>query len=264
MRKRGPAQDERNVRGAAVCAVVLCAGQGTRMGAERNKVLLPLAGKPIVVHSIEACLRARAVTDVLLVAHPHELEQLRELVQTFRLARVRAVIPGGMTRHGSELCALNTLRQDIEGGSVGIVLMHDGARPLVRTADISRLIRAARVVGGALLATPAAPHETVARVAADETVQTVYPPDDVWHAQTPQAFAASALLRAYDAAARVGFEGTDTATTYERLGLPVQVVTGSPDNIKITTPLDLARAEMLLSASAPPAARIRHPVSGQR
>jgi 2-C-methyl-D-erythritol 4-phosphate cytidylyltransferase len=246
-------------KSGGVCAIVLCAGQGTRMGAERNKVLLPLAGKPIVVHAIEACLRTRAVTEVLLVAHPREVEEVRGIVRAYQLARVRDVIPGGATRHASESCALNALRQAIEAGEVEIVLIHDGARPLVRPADITRLVRAAREGGGALLATPGDPAETIAQVQADGTVSAVCRPEEVWHAQTPQAFDAVALLRAYDDAARTGFEGTDTASSLERRGALVRVVKGSPDNIKITTPLDLARAEALLSGSARRAARVRDP-----
>lgn len=250
-------------RWGTACAVVLCAGQGARMGADRNKVFLPLAGRPILVRSIEACLRARAVGDVLLVAHPREVEQVRSLVAEYRLHRVRGVIPGGATRHASEYCALNALRPAIVAGEVAIVLIHDGARPLVRPADITRLVAAARRGGGALLATPADPAETIVAVEAGGTVSALYSPDEVWRAQTPQAFEAATLLRAYDDAARTGYEGTDTASSLERLGVAVRVVQGSPRNIKITTPLDLARAEALLAGSAARAKRVRDPAGRQ-
>lgn len=242
-----------------ICAVVLSAGQGTRMGADRNKVFLTLAGRPILVRSVEACLAVPAVADVLLVAHPAEVEAVRQLLATFRIQRIRDVIPGGATRHASEYCALNALRPAIQTGEVDLVLIHDAARPLVRPADVARLIRAARQTGGALLAGKADPTEIVAQVTAGEIVRAIYSPASVWHAQTPQAFDAQTLLRAYDDAAQAGFAGTDTAASFERLGLPVRVVAGSPDNIKITTPLDLARAEALLSASALADAASRHP-----
>jgi 2-C-methyl-D-erythritol 4-phosphate cytidylyltransferase len=230
------------------------------MGADRNKVFLPLAGKPILVRSVEACLRARGVSEVLLVAHPQEIEEVCALVHTFHLTRIRDVIAGGATRHASEYCALNALRPGIEAGAVRMVLIHDAARPLARPSDIERLIVAART-HGALLATPGEPNEIVARVTDEGLVSDVYAPHAVWHAQTPQAFQAKELLRAYDEAARAGFEGTDTAATVERLGLPVRVVKGSFDNIKVTTPMDLALAEALLAASATRGQRGADPVS---
>ena len=232
-----------------VCAVVLCAGQGTRMGADRNKVFLPLAGTPILIRSVHACLRVRAVGSVLLVAHPHEVDDVRSLVTTYALPRIHGVIPGGATRHQSEYRALNALRPAIEAQQVRIVLIHDAARPLVRAPDISRLIRAAGSGAGALLAAGADAQEVVSHVTAEGAVDAIYPTDEIWHAQTPQACQAGLLLRAYDDAARDGFEGTDTASALERAGVRVRVVRGHADNIKITTTLDLARAEALLSRS---------------
>src|SRR5215469_14289679 len=90
--------------------VILCAGQGTRMGASQNKVFLPLLGKPMVLYSIEACQSARLVTDILLVAHPSEVEYCRkEILERYHISSVLAVIPGGVTRHQSEQCALDYL-----------------------------------------------------------------------------------------------------------------------------------------------------------
>jgi 2-C-methyl-D-erythritol 4-phosphate cytidylyltransferase len=246
-----------------IVAVVLSAGQGTRMGADRNKAFLPLAGRPILIRSVEACLGARAVSDVLVVAHPNEVDAVRQLVETYRIGRVRAVVPGGASRHASEYCALNALRPDIEAGAVDVVLIHDAARPLVRPSDITRLIRAARQTGGALLASQGDAAETLGRVVCDDVVCEVFPPNEVWHAQTPQAFAAKTLLRTYDDAAKAGFEGTDTASALERIGLPVQVVRASPDNIKVTTPLDLVRAEALLSGSGLSASTSGDPATGE-
>ncbi len=232
-----------------VVAVVLCAGQGTRMGAEGNKVFLPLGGVPIVVHAIRALERSRLIDDVVLVAHPREVEACRALAEGYGLRKVALVIPGGPTRHQSEYCALNALRERIERAEVAFVLVHDGARPFVSPREIAGLIQAAREEGGALLAEALASGEIVARVDAQDAVVEVYSPDRLWRAQTPQAFAAPVLLAAYDAAARDGFNGTDTASSVERMGQRVRVVAGNARNLKITTPDDLARAEALLRHS---------------
>jgi 2-C-methyl-D-erythritol 4-phosphate cytidylyltransferase len=230
-------------------AVILCAGQGTRMGAAGNKVFLPLGGKPLLAHAIAAFERAPTVDEILLVAHPREVEQCRALAARYHPRKVIGVVAGGASRHQSEQCALDALRERIDAGAVGMILIHDGARPFVTPDTIARLIRAAREVGGALLATPLAPDEVVAQVSDQGEVTTIFPTREVWRAQTPQAFAASILLEAYDSAASEGYEGTDTASVVERVGQPVQVVPGSPRNIKITTPGDLARAAMMLRRS---------------
>jgi 2-C-methyl-D-erythritol 4-phosphate cytidylyltransferase len=232
-------------------AVVLCAGQGTRMGAAGNKVFLPLAGKPLLAYTLAAFERADTVDDMLLVAHPTEVEFVRaEIVARHPLAKVAGVIAGGATRHQSEENALAALRPRIEAGAIGIVLIHDGARPCVRPDDIDTLVRAARECGGALLGTPVGAEEVIARIAGDGTLGATYPAGDLWRAQTPQAFAARALLAAYDLARRDGFDGTDTAASYERLGRPVQMVRGHADNIKVTTPEDLIRAAAILADRA--------------
>jgi 2-C-methyl-D-erythritol 4-phosphate cytidylyltransferase len=243
----------RGDRGTAVpahvtVAVVLAAGQGTRMSATGNKVFLPLAGKPILVHSLGVFERCSGVGETLLVAHASELEDCRALVERYGMGKVRAIIAGGATRHASEYAALNALRARIAGGAVRMVLIHDAARPCVRVAEVARLLRDARRVGGALLATPALPDESFALAGEDGAVTEWLAPQSLARAQTPQAFAARPLLAAYDAAAADGFEGTDTAATYARAGHQVVVTPGSAANLKITTPADLARAERALRA----------------
>jgi 2-C-methyl-D-erythritol 4-phosphate cytidylyltransferase len=234
--------------GKRTIAVVLCAGQGTRLGAGQNKVFLPLAGRPVVVHAVAALAACPAVHGVLLVAHPREVAYCEtEIVSRYGLSTVIGVIAGGASRHQSEERALAVLRPQIEAGALDLLLIHDGARPFVAPDDVARLIAAARTTGGAVLASALAPDEVVARVGADGTLAAVYGPDELWRAQTPQAFDAAALLSAYERAHTDGFEGTDTAASFERLGRAVAIVPGSPDNFKITTPHDLQRAERLIS-----------------
>lgn len=231
-------------------AIVLGAGQGTRMGADRNKVLLSLAGKPLLAHALGVFERAPQVDETLLVAHPDEIALVRrEVVAAYGLRKVSGVIAGGATRHQSEERALAALRPRIEADEIALILIHDGARPLLTLDEVARLIAVVASLGGpggALLATPLAPNEVILRVADDGAVQAVYAPGELARAQTPQAFTAQALLAAYDRARADGFEGTDTAASVERLGYPVALVAGSPDNLKVTTPDDLVRAEELL------------------
>jgi 2-C-methyl-D-erythritol 4-phosphate cytidylyltransferase len=216
------------------------------MGADRNKVFLPLGGRPVLLHALEAFEGAPAIDEVLLVAHAQEVAQCQAVVEDAELRKVVDVVIGGATRHQSEQRALEALRGRIESGAVGLVLVHDGARPFVDQHELAHLLEAAREVGGALLATPLAPSELVVEADDQSAVTAVLPNSQLWRAQTPQAFEACALLRAYDAARHDGYEGTDTASTFERAGHRVRVVPGSSRNLKITTPGDLARAESLL------------------
>lgn len=228
-------------------AVVLSAGQGSRMGALQNKVFLPLAGKPLLAYTIEAFSRAREVDEVLVVAHPREVESCRnEIVERYGFTAVTAVVAGGASRHQSEERALDALRGRIVDGAIDVVLIHDGARPFVEPEDIDTLVREARRCGGALLGTRLHEHEVVVSRDADGMIVAMVPTGDLWRAQTPQAFDARMLLAAYDQARVEGFEGTDTASSYERLGRAVRMVEGHQSNFKVTTPDDLVRAEALL------------------
>lgn len=229
-------------------AVVLCAGQGTRMGMTGNKVFLPLGGRPLLVHALDVFARSKAIDDILLVAHPQEVDACRcEVVERYGLAKVSRVLPGGASRHQSEDCALAALRGDIEAGRVGVVLIHDGARPFITPDEVTRLAAAARTNdGGAMLATPVADDEVIIRLGPDGKITETYSSGELARAQTPQAFDARTLLRAYDAARADGYEGTDTAASVERLGRPVAIVACDSRNIKVTTPDDLLRAEALL------------------
>lgn len=232
----------------AIVAVVLGAGQGTRMGAGRNKVLLTLRGKPILAHALLTFERAPEVDETLLVAHPDEIETCRALLADCALMKVSAVIAGGATRHQSEERALAWLRPRIEAGEITTLLIHDGARPLVTPAEITTLIAATSPTGGAILAAPVAPDETLLMLDESGRVTQTCPSAELALAQTPQAFDAQQLLAAYDAARRDGFEGSDTAASFERAGGQARVVFGQRANLKITTPDDLLRAEALLAS----------------
>ena len=222
------------------------------MGAAQNKVFLPLAGAPVAAHAVAAFERSPLVDEIVVVAHPDELGRIREeVVARYGFAKVSGVLAGGASRHQSEERALDALRERIMTGEIGLVMIHDGARPLTTPDAIARLvvaIRALPVPGGALLVTPLAPDERIAKVSADGVVEQVYAPTELARAQTPQGFDARMLLVAYDRARYESFEGTDTASVVEALGAPVAVVAGDEDNIKVTTPDDLLRAEATLRA----------------
>lgn len=231
-------------------AIVLCAGQGSRMGAAQNKVFLPLAGVPVGARAIAAFQAAPLVDEIVVVGRPDELGRIQlQLVASYGFTKVSATLAGGVTRHQSERRALEALRQRIAAGEIALVMIHDGARPLVSGDEIARLVAAVRGLprpGGALLATPVAADERIARVTVDDAVEQLFAAGELARAQTPQGFEAHMLLAAYDRAERERFEGTDTASVVEAAGGLVVIVPGDEANLKVTTPDDLLRAEAIL------------------
>jgi 2-C-methyl-D-erythritol 4-phosphate cytidylyltransferase len=208
--------------------VVLAAGEGARVGAGRNKVLLPLAGEPILSHSLRTARSVSGVGRILLVVREGD-PAVTEGVET---------VTGGPTRHDSEWHALQVLADDIDSGLIDVVAIHDAARPLASRALFENVIAAAREVGGAI---PGRPQQGLIHR------DTHAPASDLVAVQTPQAFAAAPLLAAYRAAAAEGFRGTDTAASLERFtDLSIAWVPAPATNLKVTFPEDVALAEALL------------------
>jgi len=231
-----------------VVSVVLCAGQGKRVGHHLNKILLPIEGQPLFLYSVKVFERCPAVDEILLVGAAKEKEQLSKSVQQAQCRKVQHIIQGGNTRHASEYNALQFLRKRIENGEIEIVLIHDGARPLISVAQVNQIIEKARDVGGAILAVPLEEEERIVQVIGEQrNIQQGFSQgDQIWKAQTPQAFHASLLLQAYDQAAREQMQGTDTASVLEHFGYAVAVVEGNSTNLKVTTAYDLFHAERLI------------------
>jgi 2-C-methyl-D-erythritol 4-phosphate cytidylyltransferase len=237
---------KRASRGRAA-AVVLAAGSGVRVGAELNKVYLPLAGRRVVSWSLWAFGRVPEIGTLVLVARPED-GQLVEWVLDREPPDVPVeVVHGGETRQESELRALRRLASRIDDGTVDVVLLHDAARPLVSPALIAGVLHAAREHGGAV---PGLPAEDIVSVDGDGNIAEELALDTAIRVQTPQGFDAGPLLEAYEQAAREGFAGTDTASCMERFSaVPVHWVRGDQSNFKITYPHDLAIAEHLLAVA---------------
>ncbi|HEX6511697.1 MAG TPA: IspD/TarI family cytidylyltransferase [Chloroflexota bacterium] len=215
--------------------VVLAGGRGERMAASRNKALLELAGKPLLLHSVET-LRG-CCERLVVVAGADDLDAMRKLLPD------AVVVAGGATRHGSEWNALAALRVGL--GETDVVAIHDAARPLIAAADVYAVVRAAERHGAAMLGAPAG---KPALEPARGVVTKAYPGGGLWRAQTPQAARASWLLDAYEHAAAERFDGTDTAAVLARAGYAVRMVPATAPNPKITVPADLREAEALLAA----------------
>lgn len=223
--------------------VVLAAGAGTRVGAEVNKVLLPLGATSVLGWSVQAVLAVPDVRRVVLVVRPGEQELVAESVAELIGRRELVLVEGGPTRHASEWQALQVLREDIETGAVDVVCIHDGARPLTAPALFEETIQAAREHGGAI---PVVPLTGLLSTSLQPVVT-----GPLVGVQTPQSFRAAALLAAYTSAGMDGFEGTDTAGCLERYAdVRIVAVPSSSLNLKVTFPEDLALAAGLSGLSS--------------
>jgi len=220
---------------------------GARAGGSVNKVFLELAGRSILERAVRPFCDHSAVDEVYVVAAPDEIGMASEVLRRAGLD-VAGVMAGGDTRYQSESNAVEHLAGRIEAGEVGMVIVHDGARPLFDGDGLDELITAARRSGGAICALPVTDDLVVS---AGHEVDRWVPHGALWRALTPQVFQAGLLLEAFRAAGRDGFEGTDTASTVERIGGRVEVVPGDPRNLKVTYPEDLAIAEHLAEPEPP-------------
>jgi 2-C-methyl-D-erythritol 4-phosphate cytidylyltransferase len=216
-----------------VWAVVVAAGEGRRFGGPKQ--FAALRGRPVLDWSL-AAFEANPFVDsiILVLAHPGEGGKYAA-----RYGKIGAVVRGGEKRQDSVANGVEGLKAEIGD----IVLIHDGARPLVTQELIERIIDAARETGAAV---PAVPLDDTIKEAEKNRVVRTLDRSRLFRVQTPQGFALGLLQKALERAKAEGAEGTDEASLVERLGLPVALVPGDPRNIKITSPLDLTMAEAFL------------------
>ena len=228
--------------GPRAVAVVLAAGLGTRVGSDGNKAYLKIAGRSMVAWSIDTLTRVPEIARTVLVFRRGEIELAQDTIRRELPSATVEFVEGGDSRHASESNVLAYLATDIESGSVDIVVIHDAARPLAGPDMFVTALSVAEEFGGAIPAIPAA---DVVRTSADGDVETM---TDLVRVQTPQAFRATALLGAYRAAAREGFEGTDTSSCVEAFtDIDVRTFRGEQRNLKVTYAPDIAVAERLLT-----------------
>ena len=224
-----------------VSAIIAAGGRGARFGAGEPKQLLLLAGLPILQRSVEAFSRCAAI-DEIVIALPPELAAAPPPYLTAGGTPL-TIVEGGGRRQDSVARAFARI-----DGRADIVVIHDAARPLVSDALIRRTIDTAVQHGAAIAALPA--RDTVKRAGADQVIAGTLPRQEIFLAQTPQAFRAD-VLRAVLAHAAADSDATDEAMLAEQAGHRVRIVEGEPRNLKITTPDDLAMAESLLRGRAP-------------
>ena len=216
-------------------AVIVAAGTASRMGGI-DKVMAPLAGEPMIVHTVRAVQNCDAVKEIVIVTREDLISKITSICGKF--PKVQAVVVGGKDRAESVKNGLRML-----SGKVKLAAVQDGARPLITNAVIDRTIRAAHTYGAAA---PAIPVKDTIKVVEGGIVTTTPDRNTLKAIQTPQVFDTDLLKAALLKAEKTGAAITDDCSAVELMGFKVRIVEGDECNIKVTTPLDLKIAEILL------------------
>ncbi|MGA2138591.1 MAG: 2-C-methyl-D-erythritol 4-phosphate cytidylyltransferase [Verrucomicrobiia bacterium] len=222
-----------------VTAIVLAAGQSTRMGGGPNKQFIELLGKPLVYYSLAAFERCRLVDAIVVVCRPDCARQAEQIVHESGFQKVVAFTDGGIERQNSVWSGLEKCDPTTD-----IVAVHDGARPLVTPALIESTVASAQAHGTGISASKVV--DTIKEANADKTVVRTVDRTKLWAVQTPQTVRLPLLREAYSKVFEKQAIVTDEAAAVESLGQKVYLVETPFLNLKITTPADLVVAEALL------------------
>ncbi len=240
----------------SAAAIIPAAGIGTRMKLDHPKQFHRLSGAPILVHTVKAFLKNSHIDQIVVVVPADWIKQTREMFTAYvdEGAEI-TIVPGGKRRQDSVLAGLNTINREID-----IVLVHDGARPLVSQTVIDSCYEAAINNGAAIAAVPV--KDTLKKGDKTAMVTDTVERKNLWHAQTPQAARRELLVKAFQQLG--GKDVTDESSLLQLAGIPVTLVAGSESNIKITRPEDLQLAETIMCSSTKIPVRIGHGYDAHR
>ncbi len=227
---------KRGHSGPACSAIVPAAGQSSRMG--EDKVLLPLGDVPVLLRTLRVLEENPYITEIIVVTREDLIVPVGHLCKDAALAKVRKVVTGGETRTASVLAGLREADPAAE-----LIAIHDAARPLVTEEVVSEAILKAAKCGAAA---PAVPVKDTIKRAVDGVVESTPDRSELFAVQTPQVFEHGLILGALEKAVADGAELTDDCAAVERIGMKVSLTVGSYENIKLTTPSDLAVAQAIL------------------
>lgn len=217
--------------------LLVCAGNATRMGGI-HKILHPLGDAPVLAHSLRTFCICESVAELIIVCREQDLNEFRMVLDDLQLSLPVTLAKGGSTRQQSVKNGFSAITTNAE-----YVAVHDGARPLVRRADIEQVIADARRTGAATLGVPA--KDTI-KIVREGVITDTPDRSTLYQTQTPQVFRRALYEQAAEQAQQRGQDFTDDCQLVEALGVQVTMTTGSYTNIKLTTPEDFAIAEALL------------------
>jgi 2-C-methyl-D-erythritol 4-phosphate cytidylyltransferase len=223
-----------------ILAIVPSAGLGKRFGTAVKKPFVEIRGIPLFIHALKELHAIPFISEIVPVLMEEDRDSGRRLVDSYGLHKIKRIAPGGKERQDSVYNALTLISQH-----GGLILIHDGVRPLVSSELVNRLVHEMQDVDGVVPGLPV--KETLKEVNKQGFVVNTVKRETVWSIQTPQVFAFDILKKAYKRAYKDGYSATDDAALVENIGGKVKIIPGSPYNIKVTTPEDLEMVQYLLS-----------------
>jgi len=223
------------------CSVVIVAGgKGTRMGSTINKQYLELNGKAVLAHTINQFEQCHKIDEIIVVTGEDEVDYCtKQIWIKYGFLKIKSIVPGGKRRQDSVYNGLLGVSPKTQ-----VVLIHDGARPLIKEEQIKASIEGAMEVGACVVGVPV--KDTIKICDQNQLIIQTPSRDTLWAVQTPQTFQYDRILKAYEEAIKNDLQATDDAMMVEAIGYPVKMIHGRYDNIKITTPEDLVIARGMI------------------
>lgn len=209
-------------------AIIVAGGKGRRMGADKNKVFLDLAGEPVLVRTVKAFQANKKIDEIIVITGKDDIDEAKNILSCFD--KISAIGEGGETRQQSVYNGIKLSKGDM-------LLIHDGARALISQKEIDDVIEECSKYNAAALGVMC--KDTLKSVNCDGFITATVDRSSTYHIHTPQAFSRSIILSAHEKAIRDGFEATDDCALVEHYGGKIKLTEGSYNNIKLTTPIDM-------------------------
>jgi len=223
-----------------VSAVIVAAGKGIRMNDAVRKQYLPLAGRPVLAHSLTLFENCNLINKIILVVPEDDFDYCRNNILPMLKSKIN-LVAGGRERQDSVYNGLIAV-----GENNGIVIIHDGVRPFANNEMLESCIRGAKKHGACIVGVPI--QDTLKKISILNNIEKTIERNNIWLAQTPQAFRYEIIRKAHENAKLKEYTGTDDAFLVEQIGNPVKIVKGNKNNIKITTREDLKLAQAMLQS----------------
>lgn len=217
-------------------AIIVAAGNGTRMKSEKSKQLLEINHIPVIAHTMMAFEKSDFIDEIVVVTREADILIMSDIAREFKISKITSVINGGATRTDSVKNGLSAVKNKI-------VAIHDGARPCIKTEDIDKTVQKAMETGAAALGVPVT--DTLKRVDENGIITHTVSRDNLWSIQTPQVFDKELIMKAYKEGNTEG--ATDDCMLLESIGVKVEMVEGHRSNIKVTVQEDVDLVSAILS-----------------
>lgn len=223
-----------------ISCIVAAGGSGSRMGAEVNKIFLELCDIPVLAHTLLAFENHPDISEIILVARECDIPGCMDIAEEFHISKLKTITRGGKSRQESVMNGMKEISVQTEA-----ILIHDAARPLVTKTVISEVIENTLAYGGAAVGSPC--KNTIKEIDENGFILRTVEREYLYEIQTPQGFTTENAKQMYQYAGENNISGTDDCYLAEQLGFQVKMISGSSDNLKITTYDDLLLAIQILS-----------------